>query len=128
MISRRGVLLAVIAALNFGWRRPRDVEASTADHALQPGARQRLLAALGLRDVDLSVLRAHPHVCRQLTGALGAYDARWRQLSLAESARTLRYELARSIQQDFRKGAIVEVDGWQLASTEAMVLALLAQA
>jgi hypothetical protein len=125
MSTRRRVLLSLVAALGIariGSARAQKLLA--APYELGPN-RDQLFAALGLANVDLSGLLRDRRMRKQLADALS--DTRSRQQELrAVPAGELRVTLSRWIAEDFRNGALIEVDGWQVARSEAMVLALLA--
>jgi hypothetical protein len=126
MTSRRGVLLSGVAA--FGAACSVTVNAlnfPTRGRDSEPGL-ERLLAALGLGDIDLSTLLEHSPTREQLAGVLRNGASKWQQLRSMATDRELRATLRRWIAEDFNNGALTEVDGWWLSSSEAMVLALVA--
>jgi hypothetical protein len=126
MTSRRRVLLSAVAA--FGAACSDSVDALnflTRRRDCEPG-RERFLAALGLSDIDLSALLEHSATREQLAGALRDGAPKWQQLRSLATDRDLRATLRRWIAEDFKNGALTEVDGWRLASSEAIVLALVA--
>jgi hypothetical protein len=126
MSSRRRVLLTLITALGTA----RFASARVLELAAAPEPeldREQLCAALGLTGIDVSALLSHKRTREQLAEVLSGTLSRQLQLR-AVSAGELRITLAHLIAEDFRKGALLEIDGWQLARSEAMVLAVLAEA
>jgi hypothetical protein len=126
MSSRRQVLLSAVAALgaacsesvgalNFLTRR--------GDSALR---HERFLAALGLGDIDVSPLLEHSATREQLATVLREGAPKWQRLRGIATDRELRATLRRWIAEDFKNGALTEIDGWWLSCSEAMVLALVA--
>jgi len=126
MTTRRRVLLAAVAALGVACGASLGAPKLLArTRAGKPG-RDRLLAALGLDGIALSALVNHARTREQLAAVLRACGPRARTLRQFSTDYELRATLRRWIAEDFENGALVEVDGWQLASSEALVLALLA--
>jgi hypothetical protein len=62
----------------------------------------------------------------QLAAHFDACEAQLTQLQTATSPTALKSLIRRQIAADYARGNIVDVDGWQLASTEALVIALVA--
>jgi len=127
MSTRRHILLFCAAALAAcsDWVDPLDLGTNSrecrSDH-------ERLLTALGLGDIDLSALLKHAPTREQLADVLRNYGPRWQQLRSITTASELRTTLHRWIAQDFENGALTEIDGWWLTSTEAMALSISAHA
>ena len=95
---------------------------------LAPLERDRLLAALGLeREQAARILDCE--VARQEIERIAAtWPQRSRELAGATTDGQLRLTIRRAIQEDYAKGHLVRVDGWYLAATEALILALTAVA
>jgi hypothetical protein len=95
---------------------------------LAPLERDRLLAALGLeRDQTARILDSA--VARQEIEHIAAtWPQRSLELAGARTDSELRMTIRRAIQEDYANGNLVRVDGWFLAATEALILALTALA
>jgi hypothetical protein len=125
MISRRDALLSVLAALPAACRPSADTpRLLTGAHPTDGD--HRLLVALGLDGIVLSALLEHAPSRNQLAQILRECGPRYQELSTVGTDREVRTTLSRWIAEDFDCGALTEVDGWQLARSEAMILALLA--
>jgi hypothetical protein len=125
MTSRRDALLSVLAALAAACRPSADTlrlvtgtNPTAGDH--------RLLVALGLDDIAFSALIEHAPTRNQLAQILSECRPRCQELSTLGTDGEVRATLCRWIAEDFACGALTAVDGWQLARSEAMILALLA--
>ena len=126
MTSRRAALLSVLAALAGACARSAVTlrlvtgtnNPTTGDH--------RLLAALGLDGIVLSALLKHAPSRNELAEILNGCRPRCEELAAIGTDREVRARVRGWIAEDFATGALTEVDGWQLARSEAMILALLA--
>ena len=88
--------------------------------------RDQLLAALGL-DRQQTARLLDSEVARQEIERIAAtWPQRSRELAGATTDSQLRATIRRAIQEDYANGNLVHVDGWFLAATEALILALTA--
>jgi hypothetical protein len=125
MTSRRDALVSVLAALGAACRPSADTLRLVTGNNPTAGD-HRLLVALGLDGIVLSALLEHAPSRNQLAQILGECRPRCQELSTVGTDREVRATLCNWIAEDFACGALTEVDGWQLARSEAMILALLA--
>jgi hypothetical protein len=86
--------------------------------------RARLLAALGLERGATSSLLRSAAARRELSRAAATWVDRAAEFADARSDRELRAVVASAIREDYIRGDLACVDGWLLARTEALVLAL----
>ena len=114
-LSRRG-LLAGIAAICL-WPRPvRASEAEVSDALLALLDDQKDAAALGA-----AWLQKEP---AQRDAILSSLEERLRGQGWAGAAENLRGAMLLSVADDFRTGAVVTVQGWQIARTQAELCAV----
>lgn len=93
---------------------------------LAPLERDRLLAALGLEPQQASAILQSQVARREIERIVATWPRRSLELAGATTPARLRAKIRRTIRQDYADGNLVRVDGWYLAATEALVLALTA--
>jgi hypothetical protein len=86
----------------------------------------RLLAALGLNRQQATRVLDSKVARQEIERIAATWPQRSRELAGATTNRELRATIRRAIQQDYANGNLVDVDGWFLAATEALILALTA--
>jgi hypothetical protein len=95
---------------------------------LAPLERDRLLAALGLERRQAARILDSEVARQEIERIAATWPQRRLELAGATTDRQLRMTIRRAIQEDYANGNLVRVDGWFLASTEALILALTAVA
>ena len=95
---------------------------------LAPLERDRLLAALGLEREQAARILDSECVRQEIADIAAMWPQRSLELAGARTDSELRSTIRRAIQQDYANGNLVRVDGWLLAATEALILALTAVA
>ena len=95
---------------------------------LAPLERDRLLAALGLEREQAARILDSEVVRLEVEHIAATWPQRSLELAGARTDSELRVTIRRAIQQDYANGNLVRVDGWFLAATEALILALTAVA
>jgi hypothetical protein len=90
--------------------------------------RERLLAALGLKPGQAARVLDSEGVRQEIVRIAATWPRRSLELAGATTHEQLRATIRRAIQQDYANGNLVRIDGWFLAATEALVLALAAVA
>jgi hypothetical protein len=95
---------------------------------LAPLDRDRLLAALGLERGQAARILDSQVARQEIERIAATWPQRSRELAGAMTDAQLRTTLRRAIQEDYVRGNLVQVDGWFLAGTEALILALTAVA
>jgi hypothetical protein len=86
------------------------------------------LAAVGLEPQQAAGLLDCEVVRRQMERIADTWPQRRLELAGATTPAQLRTKIRRAIQHDYANGNLVRVDGWYLAATEALILALTAVA
>lgn len=95
---------------------------------LAPLERDRLLAALGLKREQAARILDSEVARQEIEHIAATWPQRSLELAGARTDSELRMTIRRAIQEDYANGNLVRVDGWFLAATEALILALTAVA
>jgi hypothetical protein len=96
--------------------------------ALAPLERDRLLAALGLKREQAARILDSEVARQEIEHIAATWPRRSVELAGARTDNELRLTIHRAIQEDYANGNLVRIDGWFLAATEALILALTAVA
>lgn len=124
MKSRRQVVFAVLASLGVARSRPLGAAGRVGALSGCTATRERLLAATGLMRIDSTPLLQHAPTRRQLEEVANRCGPKWLRLGAVGSQRKLAATLRGWIVADYENGRLTEIDGWQLAESEAMLLAV----